>query len=778
LSRDAVITSLETIEADVARLRAVRMRGTSEDIDRCVLAVERGFLANDYYRTIGDERLVAEALSLLLAAYDEELKPRLAGPNNYLADLRAIHDKLYSILDPEVELDVLLYECLDDGWPGLNRSIGCLFDDETKRRLSEARAFGSTDDRLERFSRLYLEELELKKLGDVSNALRAAIDSAIAGYRRMNRWTVQGLFTIGGSGEILGLTIVPKVAGSGSIRTLRDVGVELENAAREARECAARLWPETGSWDFTWSVERKDIEFDGDSLGLALTMGIGAAARGFDVDGYTAFTGRVQWDSGEVRSVGQIVKKVQAARYGGIRRLFVPRSNLEEIGMTTGIDVIPVSSADEVWAHLRSQTQASTGTPLGRLAEARIRELEIGLATEGIKVVSRHSRRSDWTRVILTDHIDEALVDVYFSNRITANVGGRTSNLRKKVTNACEQIFGGKLTPEGRSVRYDKYTVRLMTEREIVERYLFERGDSVREHEQNCQYRARIVHAHETVLVRQFDNGTLTVQGVGPTYDEIRSRIRVLLAVPETEESESARNESKAQVEAVGATELWDRWIGTDEAGKGDYFGPLVGAAVLVDESTVAALEAIGVKDSKALSDKRNRELAVKIRGVSGERAQVVVIPPERYNSLYDQFRSEGKNLNTLLAWAHARSLEDILQKFPQERIAVLVDKFADEHYIEEKLLAEGRQTRLELIQLPRAEANTAVAAASILARATFLEWLERLSKKYGVALPKGASNPRIIDVAREIVSRHGDAELGRVAKLHFKTTERVISSP
>ena len=105
-------------------------------------------------------------------------------------------------------------------------------------------------------------------------------------------------------------------------------------------------------------------------------------------------------------------------------------------------------------------------------------------------------------------------------------------------------------------------------------------------------------------------------------------------------------------------------WIGTDEAGKGDYFGPIVGAAVMVDQKIADQLSKIGVKDSKELSDNRNKELAVQISSICGKHAQVVMIPPAKYNALYEQFQKEGKNLNTLLAWVHTRALEDILCVF------------------------------------------------------------------------------------------------------------------
>jgi ribonuclease HIII len=216
-------------------------------------------------------------------------------------------------------------------------------------------------------------------------------------------------------------------------------------------------------------------------------------------------------------------------------------------------------------------------------------------------------------------------------------------------------------------------------------------------------------------------------------------------------------------------------WIGSDEAGKGDYFGPLVASAVYVDERVLALLDTLGVRDSKRLSDAQNRRLAGEVRAVGGDRCVEVVVPPERYNALYEQFRAEGKNLNTLLAWGHARAIETVLERVPCEH--VIVDQFADARYIQARLQrvqARAGIQRLEVVQLPRAEANPAVAAASVLARDRFLAWLERASREFGLVLPKGASSAVEV-AARALVARHGREALGRAAKLHFKTTARVL---
>jgi ribonuclease HIII len=204
--------------------------------------------------------------------------------------------------------------------------------------------------------------------------------------------------------------------------------------------------------------------------------------------------------------------------------------------------------------------------------------------------------------------------------------------------------------------------------------------------------------------------------------------------------------------------------IGTDESGKGDYFGPLVVAGVFLPQGQEAVLRELGVKDSKRTSDNRARELSEVIR--RGYKHSVVAIGPEKYNALYARLR----NLNRLLAWAHARVIENILESVPAG--LVITDQFGDERFVREALMKKGRT--IELVQKVRAEDDLAVAAASLLARAEFLARLKFLGREVGLELPKGSA-PAAEEAGRQLAERGGRELLARVAKLHFKITERVL---
>ncbi len=203
--------------------------------------------------------------------------------------------------------------------------------------------------------------------------------------------------------------------------------------------------------------------------------------------------------------------------------------------------------------------------------------------------------------------------------------------------------------------------------------------------------------------------------------------------------------------------------IGIDESGKGDYFGPLVIAAAHVTSEIEPELRLMEVRDSKKISDGRVIEIARDLRQVC--KHSLVVIGPQKYNELYPKFR----NLNRLLAWGHARALENLLEQV--DCPLAIADQFGDERFVLNALLEKGK--KIQLVQRTKAEEDLAVAAASILARAEFLFRLKRLSEEVGTTLPKGATHVEL--AARMVVKKHGAEKLGMVAKLHFKTTKSVL---
>ncbi len=203
---------------------------------------------------------------------------------------------------------------------------------------------------------------------------------------------------------------------------------------------------------------------------------------------------------------------------------------------------------------------------------------------------------------------------------------------------------------------------------------------------------------------------------------------------------------------------------GVDESGKGDFFGPLVAAAVHVsDRAAESTLQKLGVRDSKRLTDSTVNELAREIEA----RFPVarVIVNPARYNELY----GELGNLNDLLAWCHVRALEGLSARTGARPLGVIViDRFETKGRVSSRL--NTRFPASEVVEVPRAEADPVVAAASIIARATFLTQLDALGDRYRCPLPKGAG-PLVHRAKNAFIEIHGRDALGEVAKLHFRTS-------
>lgn len=212
---------------------------------------------------------------------------------------------------------------------------------------------------------------------------------------------------------------------------------------------------------------------------------------------------------------------------------------------------------------------------------------------------------------------------------------------------------------------------------------------------------------------------------------------------------------------------LWPQ-VGADESGKGDYFGPLVAAAVRVDEFEAAGLAARGVRDSKAVPDDEVARLAAMIEEECA--TSVEALMPATYNERYAALAARGRNLNDLLAELHAAAIGRLTGD--GQVGVVIVDQFSAAARIDAALTAccPG----IPVVTECGAEGRVAVAAASCVARARFLAGLAELTEEVGFRLPKGGSSPALVRAAQAVVDRHGAGALERVAKIHFRTTARI----
>jgi ribonuclease HIII len=275
---------------------------------------------------------------------------------------------------------------------------------------------------------------------------------------------------------------------------------------------------------------------------------------------------------------------------------------------------------------------------------------------------------------------------------------------------------------------------------------------------------ARFAFESDKTNIVFYESGKLVVQGKG-TQEFVE-----FVLEPEI------LKQAKLGYETVLNPDLLLPRFGVDESGKGDFFGPLCIAGVYVNEAVINAWKDAGIRDSKNISsDKKIADLAKLIRETPGCVVDSVVVGNEAYNRLYVKMKS----VNTLLAWGHARVIENLMGKRYQMNpppVKAISDQFAaSKSVIEKALMVQGKE--IQLVQRHKAEEDIAVAAASILARDEFVKGLAKLESQFQMKFPKGAGD--LVDkAAKNFVETRGAGELAKVSKLHFRTALRAQGLP
>ncbi len=294
----------------------------------------------------------------------------------------------------------------------------------------------------------------------------------------------------------------------------------------------------------------------------------------------------------------------------------------------------------------------------------------------------------------------------------------------------------------------------------ILEKYLSDNGWKSEPFPPHARWKA----SKDKINIVAYNSGKLTVQGRGT------GEFVTFFLEPEILKEARLGYEQilDGTADKVERDDEFTPHAGIDESGKGDFFGPLVISAVYVDDETRPRLLKIGVKDSKKIkNDRKIAVIAEQIRKTVAGRFAVVSIGLDSYNRLYEKIG----NLNKLLAWGHARAIENLLERVPDCKWA-LSDKFANESLIRNALMEKGR--KIELRQRTKAESDIAVAAASILARDEFVRKIHALGRELGMPLPKGAG-ANVDEAAKKLVEKFGREKLPSVAKMHFKTALKAL---
>lgn len=211
--------------------------------------------------------------------------------------------------------------------------------------------------------------------------------------------------------------------------------------------------------------------------------------------------------------------------------------------------------------------------------------------------------------------------------------------------------------------------------------------------------------------------------------------------------------------------------IGSDEVGTGDYFGPIVVTATLVDKSTRKLLEDLKIMDSKKMTDEKIKRCAPIIM------KKLPYVTFTLSNTKYNELANKGFNMNKIKAVLHNRVLYELSnKKIPYHKI--IVDQFTTPRsyfsYLKQENITD-KVTKITFITKGES-AHLSVAAASVISRYLFLEEMDKLSNKYGITILKGASD-KVDEIGKQIVKKYGKNELNKIAKLNFKNTEKILNN-
>lgn len=204
---------------------------------------------------------------------------------------------------------------------------------------------------------------------------------------------------------------------------------------------------------------------------------------------------------------------------------------------------------------------------------------------------------------------------------------------------------------------------------------------------------------------------------------------------------------------------------GSDEVGTGDYFGPVVVAAAIIDEHTIHKAKELNARDSKALSDEDIRKIGPSLIRLLPH--TILILTPEKYNAVH-----MTNNINAIKAKMHNQAYINLARKYGLPSFC-MVDQFTPESSYYRYLKGEKEVVRHLHFETKAEDHYPSVGAASIIARYAFLVEWDKMEDKYGMTIHKGAGVPAD-NSARAFVDRYGFDKLKEVAKLHFRNTEKL----
>ena len=268
-------------------------------------------------------------------------------------------------------------------------------------------------------------------------------------------------------------------------------------------------------------------------------------------------------------------------------------------------------------------------------------------------------------------------------------------------------------------------------------------------------------------VITLYESGKVMFQGIGADIEASFWTEQERVINNRNIDEELAKKEEKED----DKTYYYYDAIGSDEVGTGDFFGPIIVTATLVNKQTRKLLEDLKIMDSKKMTDDKIRRCAPILM------KKIPYVTFTLSNSKYNELTKKGFNMNKIKAILHNKVLYELSNKgIPYHKI--IVDQFTTPKSYFTYLKQEGITEKVTKITfLTKGESkHLSVAAGSVISRYLFLEEMDKLSKKYGLEILKGA-NEKVDETAKQIVKKYGKKELYKIAKLNFKNTEKILNN-
>ena len=268
-------------------------------------------------------------------------------------------------------------------------------------------------------------------------------------------------------------------------------------------------------------------------------------------------------------------------------------------------------------------------------------------------------------------------------------------------------------------------------------------------------------------VVTLYNSGKAVFQGISADIDANMWKEMEKHLNPNKKVDMKVAGEKKKENKKINPKIYNANTIGSDEVGTGDYFGPIVVTAAYVTKDDINFLETLGIRDSKKMTDEHILKTVPQI--IKHIPYYTMMLTNEEYNEKYGNV-----NMNAMKAILHNKVLTEMAKKYPNYDY-IVIDQFA-EKYVYYNYLKNIPNVQRDLTFITKAEDQClSVACGAVISRYIFLKEMEKLSKIYNLNIPKGAGS-KVDEVGKTIVSKYGQDELKKIAKLNFKNTEKILN--